>query len=243
MPTLEWLYSEYESRHHWKKDGDEWDGNAVYCDQPYELWKESVIETFINPNVSEESSVLEYGVGRGRWTEPIIKKAKETIVVDLSPACIDFCKRRFAQYNNVRFLVNDGKDLSLLADNSIDFIWSFATFTQVERDVSEAILREFHRVLKPGARAVIHHSARRNSTLWMWDVLKHFGRLGGRLYQIISMHKFRMDDGYRSNVSKEQIADMALKCGLKVESQVASWGKESEFSVGLFRDYISTLIK
>ncbi|MEW6138339.1 MAG: class I SAM-dependent methyltransferase [Thermodesulfobacteriota bacterium] len=243
MPSLDWLLKEYEFRHHWSKQGDEWDGNADYSRQPYEKWKQSVFETFIFPHVSGDSSVLEYGVGQGRWTEPILVRAKEVIGVAISRKCIDFCKQRFAQYKNATFIESNGRDLSFVGNESIDFLWSFGTFTQIEADIISGLFLEFQRILKRDGVAIIHHPGRRNITLWLWPLLEPLGPVGRRIYQIVSLKKLRKDDGFRSNVSKEYVANLARRNRLTVQSQIQSWGPANEFNVKLFRDYMTTMTK
>jgi SAM-dependent methyltransferase len=56
------------------------------------------------------------------------------------------------------YLVNDGKSLKGVRDNSQDLVFSFDSFVHMHANVSEEYVKEIYRVLKPGGHAFIHHS-------------------------------------------------------------------------------------
>ena len=87
--TIDNNFATWDRRHGWPLDGDEWDGQARDCGQPYERWKKSLVDTLILPNISNGSVVLEIAPGHGRWSKEIAGVAKELILVDLSPTCIE----------------------------------------------------------------------------------------------------------------------------------------------------------
>ncbi|MFH0945547.1 MAG: class I SAM-dependent methyltransferase, partial [Planctomycetota bacterium] len=94
MPSVEW--NKYWDRYEWTHDGEEWDGQARYCGQPYDAWKASLLETFVQDDLQPSSVVLEIAPGHGRWSEYLIGKAGRVLLVDLNPGCIEFCRKRFA---------------------------------------------------------------------------------------------------------------------------------------------------
>jgi SAM-dependent methyltransferase len=55
-------------------------------------------------------------------------------------------------------LVNDGKSLTGVRDNSQDLVFSYDSFVHMHANVSEEYVKEIYRVLKPGGHAFIHHS-------------------------------------------------------------------------------------
>jgi len=101
---------------------------------------------------------LEIAPGRGRWTSFLRQYCKRLEVVDLSPSCIEDCKTRFASTSHIKYHVNDGKSLDMIGDSSIDLLVTFDSLVHAERDVVEAYLRQFPRILKPDGVGVIHHS-------------------------------------------------------------------------------------
>jgi len=103
-------------------------------------------------------TILEIGVGHGRWAQFLIRNCEQLIAVDLSPACIKYCRQTFPNNERLRFFVNDGKTLPEVPDRSVDFIFSFDSLLHTEADAMESYLIEFQRVLKPGGLGFIHHS-------------------------------------------------------------------------------------
>ncbi|MGH2569394.1 MAG: class I SAM-dependent methyltransferase, partial [Bacteroidota bacterium] len=132
VPSLDWNFRIWAKRYQWEKDGDEWDDQAQYCKQPYELWKKVLTDEFMKPYIGETSEVLEIGPGHGRWLEYYVDKAQKIDLVDLSPACIDYCQQKFANYSHIKYFSNNGQSLSFISDQSIDFIWSYDVFVHIE---------------------------------------------------------------------------------------------------------------
>ena len=170
----------------WKSLGEEW--------TPSDKWKESLFSEVIEPNAANASRVLEIGCGGGRWSELLLGIGEHLILVDISPKAIEVCKSRFTRYNHIQYYVNDGAALDFIADQSIDFIWSFDVFTVVGIHDIESYIREFGRILKKGGTGIIQHS----------------GQDG---------HKYGWS-GFDSNM----FLNLLSACGLKVENQITSWG-------------------
>jgi ubiquinone/menaquinone biosynthesis C-methylase UbiE len=70
------------------------------------------------------STILEIGVGHGRWTKFLLGHCEWLVGVDLSPGCIEYCRRIFDENERRRFIVNDGMSLREIPDSSVDFIFS-----------------------------------------------------------------------------------------------------------------------
>jgi ubiquinone/menaquinone biosynthesis C-methylase UbiE len=232
----------WNERHTWTKDGDEWDGQASYHKQSYDEWKRSVIDVFLLPHLSDQTTAVEIAPGHGRWTETLVERCGQLSLVDLSPSCIDYCRDRFAAHEQITYVVNDGSSLPGLPDAGVDFVWSFDSFVHMDAGVIDAYLAEIHRVLRPGGLAILHHAGRRHATLGL-GFLRDWGKIGRRLYKLISLRIWNDDDGWRSEVSKQVVQDLADKNQLAVESQVQSWGANGEFGVLRYGDYVTTLRK
>jgi hypothetical protein len=69
-------------------------------------------------------------------------KCQSTIAVDLSETCIKHCKTRFASETHIQFHTNDGTSLAAVPDNSVDFVFSFDSLVDVEKDLMEAYVPE-----------------------------------------------------------------------------------------------------
>ncbi len=77
--------------------------------------------------------------------------------MDVSEKCIELCQKRFAGCDNIEFFVNDGVSLAFIADETVDFIWSFNVFVHISPQDTEKYLMGFKRILKKGGRGIIHH--------------------------------------------------------------------------------------
>ncbi|MEM7356021.1 MAG: class I SAM-dependent methyltransferase [Acidobacteriota bacterium] len=232
----------WDRDHTWSQDGDEWTGQARLCGQPYEVWKRSIVETFIEPNVTPSTTVLEIGPGHGRWSKEIVGRCGQLILVDLSPSCIDYCHSLLAGHDHVAYRVTEGRSLPEVADGGVELIWSFDAFVHMSAEVIESYFAEIRRVLAPGGRALIHHPGRRHLFLPL-RFLRHRGGLGAWVYKALTMGQLGDDDGWRSDVSRALIRRLARRHGLRVESQLSRWGENLEFGVPRFRDAISCLTK
>jgi SAM-dependent methyltransferase len=235
--TIPYVLEIYEQQYAWPQDGDEWDPQ---CGRPYDEWKQSLLETFILPNVSAGSAFLEMGAGHGRWAKEIVGRCRDLVLVDLSPKCIDFCKQLFAPCPHVRCVVTDGKSLPGVGDQTIDFVWSFDTFYLMDREVTREYLREICRVLKPGGKAIVQHAGRVHAFLWLGG-MTYWGLTGRALYTLLSMGRFLKNDGGRSNLSGRLFARLAADEGLDVETQIRRWGPEGEYGLPPYRDCMTVL--
>jgi ubiquinone/menaquinone biosynthesis C-methylase UbiE len=238
MPSVEWNNQAWDQTHGWASDGDEWSGLAAHCGQPYEAWKQALIDTFMLPNIGPETDVLEIAPGHGRWTQTLIPNARSVTLVDLSASCIEVCQERFADATNVTYHVNDGRSLAMVPDRSIDFVWSFDSFVHIEIDVIDAYLAEWARVLRPGGRFVVHHADKRNWSLSLVPVTRKLGQVGRVVQRVASQGRLR-DSGNRSNVSAELMASTAEKHGFRIDRQTDRWGPSGEFTVTKYRDTIT----
>jgi SAM-dependent methyltransferase len=179
------------SEWNWSRNGEEWSNSPQ--------WKESFLKHVLHPNVTYDADILEIGPGAGRWTEALLLHAKELTLVDLTPKCIELCKERFKAHSNIRYFVNDGKDLGFIAPNSMDCIWSFDVFVHISYPEVEEYVRQFALILRPGARAIIHHSKNGQT-----------------------------ETGWRSNMTAAKMKKFCGKYGLSVARQFDSWDNDKE---------------
>jgi len=240
--TVEQNLEIWNDEYDWSLDGDEWSGQARYCAQPYERWKQSIIESFILPYISPTSTVLEVAAGHGRWSREIVDRCGHLIMLDLCPTCIRHCEDLFAGKNNVSFVVNDGKTLADIGDGGVDFVWSFDSFVHMGASVIDSYLGEMRRVLKEGGTAVIHHPGRRHHALPL-KFLRNMGTNGRRLYKLVSMGRLRQDDGWRSDISRETVARLAQRNGLTVRGQFQRWGPGGQFTLDKYGDCITVMYR
>jgi ubiquinone/menaquinone biosynthesis C-methylase UbiE len=215
MPTLE--ENRFWDTYDWPKHGDEWTDQAAFCGMAYAVWKQDIAEALIAPCITVHSTVLEVAMGHGRWTPFLAQRARRYIGIDFSPSCVNFCRKRFAQFANVRFHNTDGRTLSVVSSGSVQFIWSFDSFVHIEPDIMELYMAEFARVLSPGGRCSIHHPG---------APCPEQRAIGGR-----------------SELTAVLFASIARASGLRILSQIDSWGPGNRSNTKRFADCISTIEK
>lgn len=97
--------------------------------------------------------VLEIGCGMGMHSEMLVKAGAELTAIDISPTSIESSKRRFANKGlTADFRQMDAEHLDFVAD-SFDMVWSWGVIHHSAH--TGRIVREIHRVVKPGGRAGI----------------------------------------------------------------------------------------
>lgn len=135
----------------WSNDGHEWSGPFGTTEN---LWNKEIFDTVKD---FRGKKILEIAPGFGRITQFLSILASELIVIDLNPLCIQKTKEKMG-HHVLAYLVNDGKSLKGVRNNSQDLVFSFDSFVHMHANVSEEYVKEIYRVLKPGGHAFIHHS-------------------------------------------------------------------------------------
>lgn len=93
-------------------------------------------------------SVLDIGVGGGRTVKALLKVSPDYLGIDYSQEMVAACRIRFPK---VRFEHADARQMSNLRDASISLaVFSCNGISMVGHEDRLAIMREVHRVLKPG---------------------------------------------------------------------------------------------
>jgi ubiquinone/menaquinone biosynthesis C-methylase UbiE len=107
---------------------------------------------------SKNLSVLEVGCGLGTDGAQFAKAGAKYTGIDLTDAAVDLAKRRFELFDLPgTFRVADAETLDF-RDNSFDLVYSHGVLHHTP-DTTAAV-REIHRVLRPGGKAVVMLSHR-----------------------------------------------------------------------------------
>ena len=97
---------------------------------------------------------LEIGCGPGRLMRPMSRHFAEIHGVDVSDEMIALAREQLRDTPNAHPHLTDGATLAEFADESFDFVYSYAVFQHVpSREVISTYMREIHRVLKTGGFA------------------------------------------------------------------------------------------
>jgi hypothetical protein len=111
MPSVKWNKRTWAGRHDWDLYGDEWTGMAAHCGQPYEYWKQSLVDEFVGAYVKPDACVVEIAPGHGRWTGPLhgrVGPNGQVTIVDINQSCLDACRTRFSDAPNLVALLTSG---------------------------------------------------------------------------------------------------------------------------------------
>lgn len=242
MPSVEWNRRTWDQEHTWSEFGDEWNGMAAHCHQPYEAWKQALLDTFLAPYVTSATSALEVAPGYGRWTQHLVGRAGAVTMVDLSPSCIEVCRQRFGNGPGLSYVANDGTSLPTVEDSSVDFVWSFDSFVHMDLPIIRAYVEEFTRVLRPGGHLVLHHAGKRGTPRAVARMTSQLGRPGRVAHRMVTQGRLH-DSGRRADVTARDVAGLIRDNGLDLVRQTSAWGGQGQYTVDKYRDVITVAAK
>ena len=143
----------WQQTYDWSGTGDEWSAPWGSAEAQW-YWT-------ILPRIHRYvpgKTILEIAPGFGRWTQFLRNLCDRLDVVDLTPKCIEHCRERFKDSSNIHYHVNDGRNLGMIADGSVDFAFSFDSLVHVEADVIDSYLHELSLKLSANGIGFLHHS-------------------------------------------------------------------------------------
>lgn len=153
MPTIEQNLRRWDVNYNWLQKGEEWSKTWGDAEAQWHWAIYPRIRKFLPTEV-----ILEIGPGFGRWTQFLKKECKRMMLVDLSPRCIEACKERFSSDAHIACHVNDGKSLTMVPDDAVDFVFSLDSLVHCEIDVIEAYIEQLAKKFKRNGVGFIHHS-------------------------------------------------------------------------------------
>jgi SAM-dependent methyltransferase len=154
MPDLEWNRVTWNEPRQWRRAGDDW---SDLWGGPHAQWYGAIF-----PRIARwlpVGRILEIAPGFGRWTQFLLGQSSEYYGVDFSPVCVEHCSERFAtSITRTHFVHNDGRSLSGIPDNSIDFVFSYDSLVHVELDIIGGYCEQINTKLSERGIAFLHHS-------------------------------------------------------------------------------------
>ncbi len=159
----------------------------------------------IFPNLFHQldlTDTLELACGRGRHSAQIVERCKSLIVVDGLESNIEVCRSRFAEFDHVTCIANNGVDLQNVASDSLTAVFSYDAMVHFEAMDVIGYVREIGRVLKVGGRALLHYSANERAPTGV----------------------FQDDQGWRSFFSEKMMQHFADRANMStLASMTMSW--------------------
>lgn len=148
--------------------------NNLYVCDPQRL--ELAIH-MLRMNSQFTSNCLYFGCGKGLWKRELAS-FNPIICADVNPQLFDYVKEGYNQMffdaGRMKFVTIKLKRLDGQEDASVDFVFSWETFPLLVPEEQETMLKELNRVMKPGARAMIHFADAFNSEDYAWMEQKHW---------------------------------------------------------------------
>jgi ubiquinone/menaquinone biosynthesis C-methylase UbiE len=95
-------------------------------------------------------TALDFGCGIGRVTQALAKQFDDVYGLDISPSMIALANDHNANPAKCHFRLHCDHQLRIFADDFFDLILGINVFRYISPALSEAYLREFIRILKPG---------------------------------------------------------------------------------------------
>src|SRR5258708_1975476 len=95
--------------------------------------------------------MLELGCGAGRMTASFAKHFEHVYALDLSHEMLSRARRMHTAQKNILWLLSNGTDLSCVASESMDFVFSYLVLQHLpEEALALQYIREMLHVLWPG---------------------------------------------------------------------------------------------
>jgi SAM-dependent methyltransferase len=147
----------------------------------------------------EGKTMLELGCGAGRMTRSFATRFGQVLALDVSAEMLERGQQMVRGVENIAWRHANGMDLSALADESVDFAFSYLVLQHLpdERLVC-AYVREMLRVLRPSALCLFQFHGTRKSTMnWKgraaWACVDTLSRTGLRTAAHLSARLLGLD--------------------------------------------------
>jgi len=92
---------------------------------------------------------LEIGCGVGRLVRAAARRFGKVIGLDISPKAVDQGRELLKDLKNVELVCGNGADLSVIPNNSVDCVFSFAALCSMPVEIIASYICETARVLRP----------------------------------------------------------------------------------------------
>jgi len=149
----EWNERALEDPHYYVAFGQREQDEAGFLATAADVLKslEAELQRFPKHGNRRAWRALEIGCGPGRLMKPLSRNFGEIHGVDVSDEMIRLARERLGQIPHAHVHATHGATLALFADDSFDFVYSYAVFQHIpSRDVVLSYMEETRRVLKPG---------------------------------------------------------------------------------------------
>lgn len=175
-----------------------------YLDEVYRLLSESrrqIYRQILKSHLKKEYIILEYGCGPGFIAKAVSPNVNKVFACDISTGALA-CGEIINKSENIEYVVADEKGLSVIKDESLDAIYSFAVIQHITDEVFEIVLENCRKKLKKGGKLILHIQL--EDEVWKTeDEWKTDESLKGKLKYKYGLHCFgRTKERHEELVSK-----------------------------------------
>lgn len=170
--------------------------------------------------------VLEIGVGSGSHAQLLAPHCRSYTGIDLTAYAVESTSRRFAAFAIPGTILQMDAEHMTFPDGSFDFIWTWGVIHH-SADTSR-VLREMHRVLRPGGRAVVMVYHRSWLYTYVYTALLRGVLQGGFLkHSLHELVQLNTDGAIARFYRPDEWRALAERCGFAVASE-RIMGQKSE---------------
>jgi SAM-dependent methyltransferase len=171
---------------------DFWDSGKIFLKNFLGL-ETPRFKKIIQNKEPSKMKILEIGCGLGRVLIPMCDYFGECIGIDVSPEMVQQSQKYIENLPNCKILENNGTDLSMFADNSFDFCFSYIVFQHIpEKKIVEQYIKEVSRVLKSNClfrfqvRGIVDRQSKEITT---WDGVQFSSN---EIHEIANKNNFKI---------------------------------------------------
>jgi len=104
---------------------------------------------------------MDFGCGVGRLSQALAEYFDEVVGVDVSKEMIKQGEALVPEGMKLSFIINEAEDLSQIADDEFDFVYTLIVLQHIHPQISHGYLKEFARIVKPGGHVFFQLPAER----------------------------------------------------------------------------------
>lgn len=149
----------------WDEYSDTWDVDPYYRQYQYlgdewgsDDWVRYNMNTFVIPYLDSTKDTLEIGPGGGRYTAEVIQNVRKIHLIDTSGKMLNRCKSRFSKFTHIDYVKGSGHDLASIASESVDVVFAFNVFVQLQFEDIVAYMMESKRVLRREGKLIFQYA-------------------------------------------------------------------------------------
>lgn len=117
--------------------------------------RKDIFENLIRPHIRASDTVMEYGCGPGFIAKETAGFAQKVFACDISSGVLA-CARILNSAPNLTFVQANEDGLAIVADETLDAIYSVAVIQHLSNEIFEIVLKNCESKLRKGGKLILH---------------------------------------------------------------------------------------